>query len=73
MSQMLLEWGCVPVFSKWMSVTREIYILHTIQPPGVVLLCSDGMVMPQSSENGKVPAHEVCCCARVQLSICGRT
>lgn len=73
MSQMLLELCCVLVFNGWMSVTIEMYILHTIQPPGVVLLCSDGMVMPQSSENGKVPAHEVCCRARVQLSICGWT
>lgn len=30
MSQMLLEQSWVPVFNGWMSVTREMYILHTI-------------------------------------------
>lgn len=42
----------------------------TIEPSRVMLLSPDRMMLPQGTEDGKVPSHEVCRRARVQLSIC---
>lgn len=40
-----------------------------IEPPGVVLLGPDGMMVPQCSEDSKVSSHEIRSSSRVQLTI----
>lgn len=42
----------------------------TIEPSRVMLLSPDRMMLPQGTEDSKVPSHEVCRRARVQLPIC---
>ena len=42
----------------------------TIEPPGVMLLRPDGVMVPQCSEDSEVPSHEVRSSSRVQLTVC---
>lgn len=42
----------------------------TIEPAGIVGLCSETRILTQASKDGKVPAHKVCCHPRIQLFPC---
>ena len=37
----------------------------TVEPPGIVLLRPDWMMVPKSSEDSKVSPHKISCCSRV--------
>lgn len=44
--------------------------LLTIEPAGIMGFCSETRILAQAAEDGKVPAHEVCCHPRIQFFPC---
>lgn len=42
----------------------------TIEPAGIMGLCSETRILTKASKDGKVPAHKVCCHPRIQFFPC---
>lgn len=45
------------------------HIQPTVEPPGIMLLRPDGVVVPQRAEDSEVSAHEISGGSRVQLTV----
>lgn len=47
-------------------------MIPTLQPGGVILLGANDVTATKTSEEGRVPAHEIRCDAGVQFSVCSK-